>query len=518
MHYSPPQGFSKRRDSSCYQDARLIFFTVNDPNGLHRGADGIWHLYFQYNPSENVAGNQHWGHATSEDLYHWENQKIALWPFNETTYVYSGGAVVDTNNTSGFFPNQTDGVIAMYTIAAAFGLQTQNIAYSRDGGYTFTTYAQNPVIDIGSTQFRDPQITWHEPTQRWVVVLARASEFAIEFYTSQNLIDWTPVSNFSHAGLLGIQYECPNLVPIPMEGADEPMYLLYLSINPGAPLGGSVGQYFPGTFNGTHFTAVDAAARIADFGKDNYAGQFFYGVPGNEPQVQIAWASNWQYTQVVPTDVENFRSQMSLPRSAYLKNVTSIGYTLVSYPYNIQAIFDRELAYNEHLGNTSILLDYSDVASGALYFEANITGLESSNLAGTVNFTFSSSVSGEYVTGGTFIGSTLWVDRGHTYGFDNPYFTDKFSVNGVYGDEGTWSMSGVIDRTIIENFLNGGEQSSTNTFYPTEPLDTMRLAAAGIADGATVSVGVWALEDTWAMSGGGIGGMNMTRRAGRRWM
>jgi beta-fructofuranosidase len=194
-----------------------------------------------------------------------------------------------------------------------------------------------------------------------------------------------------------------------------------------------------------------------------------------------------------------------------LKSLPNIGYVMVSEPYNIQAIFSQELAYDEDLGNSSVLLDYSSVPSGALYFEANVTGLDSSNLAGTVNFTFSSSVSGEYVTGGTFIGSTLWLDRGHTSGFDNPYFTDKFSTNGVYGEEGRWTMSGIIDRTIIENFLNGGEQSATNTFYPSEPLDTMRLAAAGVSQGATVSVGVWALEDAWAQQSGGNGTMRRRR-------
>ena len=504
IHYSPPQGF------------------MNDPNGCHRGADGTWHLYYQYNPVKDVAGDQHWGHATSKDLYHWENQKIAIWPYNSTTFVYSGSAVVDVNNTSGFFPNQTDGVVAMYTIAnydGFPGIQDQNIAYSRDGGYTFTTYADNPVIDIGSTQFRDPQVTYHAASGNWVMVLSHASEYKIEFYTSPNLKDWTGQSNFSHGGLLGIQYECPNLVEIPVQGSSETMYVLYISINPGAPLGGSVGQYFPGTFNGTHFTAVDAAARIADFGKDNYAGQFFYGVPGNEPQVQVAWASNWQYTSLVPTGNEGWRSAMSLPRSTYLKNVTMIGYVLVSEPYNIQSIISKELAYNKALGNSSVLLDYSDVASGALYFEANVTGLTADTLTGSVNFTFSSSSTGEYVTGGTYIGATLWIDRGHVNGFDNPFYTDKFSTNGVYGNEGEWSMSGVIDRTILENFLNGGEQSATNTVWPTAPFDTMRLAASGLAPGVQVSVGVWALEDAWGMqasSNGNVTGGGMSSGGSKR--
>ena len=157
---------------------------MNDPNGLHRDPDGLWHLYYQYNPTTPVAGDQHWGHATSRDLYHWENQKIAIWPFNSTTYVYSGSAVIDTNNTSGFFPGQDNGVVAAYTIAAIPGFQTQNIAYSKDGGYTFETYASNPVININSTQFRDPQVTWHPEIESWVMTLSHATEFTIQFYVS----------------------------------------------------------------------------------------------------------------------------------------------------------------------------------------------------------------------------------------------------------------------------------------------------------------------------------------------
>jgi len=158
---------------------------MNDPNGMFVDAQGLWHLYYQYNPTAPVAGNQHWGHVTSPDLYHWENQKIALWPPSNTTFVYSGSAVVDVNNTSGFFPDQDNGVVAIYTIAAfttTAGVQTQNIAYSRDGGYTFETYADNPVIDINSTQFRDPKVLWHVPTEKWVMVVSYASEFTIGIY------------------------------------------------------------------------------------------------------------------------------------------------------------------------------------------------------------------------------------------------------------------------------------------------------------------------------------------------
>lgn len=133
------------------------------------------------------------------------------------------------------FPDQDNGVVAIYTIAAYPGLQTTNIAFSYDDGYTFETYAENPIVNVGSDQYRDPQVTWHAPSQKWVQVISWADYFTIEFYTSDNLIDWTPASNFTNYGLLGVQYECPNLVEMPVEGSDETMYLLYISINPGAP-------------------------------------------------------------------------------------------------------------------------------------------------------------------------------------------------------------------------------------------------------------------------------------------
>lgn len=196
------------------------------------------------------------------------------------------------------FPDQDNGVVAIYTLAqypdGVMGIEDQNIAFSYDGGYTFEAYAENPVIPSESIQFRDPKVIWHEPSQRWVMVVAHPIDFTFEFLTSENLIEWTHGSNLTNIGLLGLQYECPNLVEMPMEGQDELVWLLALSINPGAPLGGSITEYFPGEFNGTHFEPFDGAARIADFAKDNYAGQWFYGIPGSERQVSMAWASNWQ--------------------------------------------------------------------------------------------------------------------------------------------------------------------------------------------------------------------------------
>ncbi|KAL9016209.1 MAG: hypothetical protein Q9185_006438 [Variospora sp. 1 TL-2023] len=470
-------------------------------------------LFHADNPSENIAGNQHWGHATSTDLYHWENQAIAIFPGAEGEGIFSGSSVIDVNNTSGFFPNQTNGVVAMYTLNTAEE-ETQEIAYSTDGGYTFTKYANNPVISINSTQFRDPKVTWYPPAQQWVMAIAYAQEFVIGFYTSPNLRDWSHASNFSRWGLLGLQYECPNLVQIPMLSnisvenpldpsnfASTDMYVLTVSINPGAPLGGSITQAFPGTFNGTHFAPVDQVARITDFGKDNYAGQFFYGIPPTSPQISIAWASNWQYTQVVPTgDSENFRSAMSLPRYNVLANTTRGDYTFVSLPYDLSPLYTTTspLANSTSLANASLLYDYSrTVPSGALTFNMTVTSIPAENVTGTTNFTFMSSVTGESIRGGFYLGgdTPFFINRGYIRGFDNPFFTDKFSTNNLVSvDTQTFRLQVVIDRSIMEVFLDNGLRSATTTFFAEGELDTLIVSSAELSPGIAVSVDVYGLN------------------------
>ncbi|KAI0742058.1 glycosyl hydrolase [Daedaleopsis nitida] len=496
IHFSPIQHF------------------MNDPNGLFLDAEGTYHLYYQYNPTDVVAGNQHWGHATSSDLYHWVTQPVAISPPTLDSQVFSGSVIVDVNNTSGFFPNQTNGVVAIYTLNTPRA-QVQEIAYSHDGGYTFARYAGDPVIDSNSTQFRDPKVIWHEETERWVMAIAYAQELVIGFYTSPNLKTWTHASNFTHHGFLGLQYECPNLIRMPVRDPrthqllDDSKYVLTISINPGAPLGGSTTQYFPGAFNGTHFTPVDSATRLTDFAKDNYATQFFF-VPassdaaGSDP-LSIAWASNWQYAQAAPTAREGWRSAMSLPRRMFLANVSRAGWDLVSRPADLSPVLGPRLAARDDLGHgaeRALTVDYSAVESNALYFEANVSGLPAVALIhpdATLNFTFLNPTTGESVSGGYFFGgdTPFFLDRGRTRGFENPFFTDKFSAAVLPREDGTWTLSGVIDRSMIEVFVDGGAYSATATFFPTQPLTVMRMEAAGLPPEASVNVAIFSLLSAW---------------------
>ncbi|KAI0351869.1 hypothetical protein OH77DRAFT_1410245 [Trametes cingulata] len=478
IHFSPPQHF------------------MNDPNGLFLDANGTYHLYYQYDPTGLTGGNQHWGHATSKDLYHWLNQPIAIFPPNNNSQVFSGSAVVDVNNTSGFFPDQDNGVVAIYTLNTPT-VQVQEIAYSRDGGFSFTRYEGNPVINSTSNQFRDPKVIWYE--DHWVMTVAYATDFKIGFYTSPDLKTWTHASNYTHNTVLGSQYECPNLVKMPIAGTNDSIYLLAISINPGAPLGGSITYYLPGDFNGTHFTPLDDTARLTDFAKDNYAGQFFYGIPDSEEPISIAWASNWQYGESVPTDKEGWRSQMSLPHRNVLANISGEGLRLIQTPYDLTPVLGPQLAVNNDLGNGSLVVDYSTVESNTLYFEANFSGVAGASSGATLNFTLQSPASGESVSGAYASGgnNTFVLDRGNVRGFSNPSFTPTFSTSSPVRADGSWTLSGVVDRSIIEVFLNEGEAIGTAAFYATQPLTLFTLETAGLPEGASASVAVYAVESAW---------------------
>jgi beta-fructofuranosidase len=289
---------------------------------------------------------------------------------------------------------------------------------------------------------------------------------------------------------------------MPVNGTDKTMYVLLISINPGAPLGGSIAEYFPGTFNGTHFQAVDGVTRIADFGKDNYAGQFFYGVPSGSDAVSIAWASNWQYTQLVPSGpLEGWRSAMSLPRRNYLANITRVGWDMVSTPYDLSPVIGRTLASHPSLGNITMHVDYSTAWSNAVCLEINVSNIDALILGSdaTVNFTFRSPISDEYVRGGFYFAGdqNFFLDRGGVRGFDNVFFTDKFSTTDVISQDGMWSLVVIFDRSILEVFLDGGTRSATNVFYPQQPLTELVIQTAGIKGDMQIGVTIKSLESAW---------------------
>lgn len=448
------------------------------------------------NPTDIVAGNQHWGHATSPDLYHWANQPIALFPPNASSGVFSGSAVIDTNNTSGFFPDQDNGVVAIYTLNTPTA-QVQQIAYSKDGGYSFEEYEGNPVLDVGLTQFRDPKVIWYE--DHWVMAVAFPVDYVIGVYTSPDLKSWTHASNISHVGFLGLQYECPNLVSIPIANSSDSAWVLTISINPGSPLGGSITQYFPGEFNGTHFTPFDSAARLTNFGKDDYAGQFFYDEP-----VSIGWASNWQYTNFVPTGEEGWRSAMTLPRKNYFTNITAAGWDLVQEVYDFPPVLGDQLD-TQQLVNKSSTVTFTEGA----YIDVNFTIPEDAFFAeyASLNFTICTDSSGETVKGGYFFADpysiAAWLDRGDTKAFESPFFTDKFSAAPVCPTALPMFFCFVFFNANFFSFLSfplnniSLRYSSTTQPRLTKQRDSKSLSTAAWSRSTSITVHWWA---QWLLS------------------
>ncbi|WEH12515.1 GH32 C-terminal domain-containing protein [Streptomyces sp. VNUA24] len=230
---------------------------MNDPNGLVY-YKGEYHLFYQYNPSGNGWGDMSWGHAVSTDLVHWQELPLAL-SHDDREMVFSGSAVVDENNTTGFGTKKNPPMVAIYTRHdKSTGIQSQALAYSTDLGRTWTRYQGNPVIDIGSKDFRDPKVQWYAPTQSWLMTVSLSAEHKVRFYSSKNLKDWTRLSDFGPAGATGGVWECPDLFPLPVDGdKGNTKWVLVVNINPGGIAGGSAAQYFIGDFDGTKFTAED---------------------------------------------------------------------------------------------------------------------------------------------------------------------------------------------------------------------------------------------------------------------
>ena len=242
---------------------------MNDPNGMFY-KDGVWHLYFQHNPYGSTWGNMTWGHSTSTDLVHWQYEGDPVMA-DALGLIFSGSSVVDKDNTAGFGAGT---IVSFYTSAKSSpwgDVQMQSMAYSTDGGKTFTKYDGNPVITSTARDFRDPKVFWYAPGKHWVMMLAVGQEMQI--WSSADLKDWKYESSFgAKQGAHGGVWECPDLVELPVEGTKEKRWVLICNINPGGPFGGSATQYFVGTFDGKKFTnQFPTKTKWMDYGKDHYA-------------------------------------------------------------------------------------------------------------------------------------------------------------------------------------------------------------------------------------------------------
>lgn len=418
---------------------------MNDPNGMFY-KDGVWNLYFQHNPYGSQWENMTWGHSTSTDLVHWKFQGDPVQPDALGT-VFSGSAVVDKENTSGFGKGA---VIALYTSAGES--QTQSMVYSTDNGKTFTKYEGNPVITSNVPDFRDPHMFWNEDIKKWNMILAAGQH--MEIYTSDNLKDWKLESSFGEKyGNHGGVWECPDLMKLKVRGTDKEKWMLICNINPGGPFGGSATQYFIGDFDGHKFTcdSKPEVTKWMDYGKDHYATVSFDNAP-NGRRVAIAWMSNWQYANQVPT--QQYRSGNSIP---------------------------RDLGLFEYKGETYCSVVPSPEMTAARSKKAGKKLTESCemvvNLKGNATITLSNDKGEKVVMNYDAKAETFSMDRTKSGKVD---FSKDFAAVTKAPTYGKISQLRIfIDKSSIEALDADGKMSMTNLVFPSKPYNKITVKGKG---------------------------------------
>jgi levanase/fructan beta-fructosidase len=421
-----------------------LYGWMNDPNGMfympsspsgndgQAGfADGVWHLYYQYNPYGSQWENMTWGHSTSRDLLHWEAQPLAIEPDWLGT-IFSGSCVT-----------RGDEVVAIYTSAGHH--QTQSIAISNDNGLTFTKYEGNPVLTSDVPDFRDPNPFWNEDIRAWNMILAAGQEMRI--YSSSDLKEWHEESRFGlgmgcHDGV----WECPDLMKIGEK------WVLVCNINPGGPFGGSATQYFVGDFDGHSFT-VDNASRYSDgkalwmdYGKDHYATVSFYNAPEGRRTV-LAWMSNWQYANQVPT--RQFRSANSIPRDLGLFRYGEETYVSVVPSPEMQAARGEKV--KKPTEACEVVVD----------------------IRNDMELTLSNDRGEQVVMRYDAQRQTFAMDRTQS---GDVSFSDAFPCTTEAPTHGQLRQLRIfIDRCSIEAFDTDGKMAMTNLVFPSEPYNSIKV-------------------------------------------
>ena len=410
-----------------------LYGWMNDPNGMFY-KDGVWHLYYQYNPYGSQWENMHWGHSTSKDLIHWEALSMGLEP-DWLGSIFSGSCVTNDNE-----------VVAFYTSAGMH--QTQSMAVSKDGGRTFEKYSGNPVLTTSDVpDFRDPKAFWNEDIKAWNLILAAGQEMRI--YSSKDLKEWKYESSFgkeygNHSGV----WECPDLFKLSGGTAEHSKWVLLCNINPGGPFGGSATQYFVGQFDGHKFTceSMPTVTKWLDYGKDHYATVSFYNAPDNR-RVVLAWMSNWQYANQVPT--KQYRSGNSIPRDLGLFRCGEETYVSVVPSKEMLAV--RGAKVKKPTEACEIIVDTKGQTEIVL-----------------------SNAKGEQVTM-SYDGAKQTFSMDRTKSGDVS-FSENFACTTVAPTYGQLKQLRIfIDRCSIEVFDTEGKIAMTNLVFPSEPYNTIKV-------------------------------------------
>ena len=473
-HHTPPYGW------------------MNDANGLFY-KDGVYHLYYQYNPYACVWGNMHWGHSVSKDLVHWEHQPVALYR-DGYGHIFSGSSVVDFDNTAGFGEGAVVSFYTSYNTQREY-IQTQCLAYSLDDGLTFTKYGDNPVLVPfdGIKDFRDPKVFWYGPERKWIMIVSADKE--MRFYTSGNLKEWEYMSAWGEGyGVQPRQFECPDFFPL-TTAEGETKWVMIVNVNPGCYFGGSATQYFVGEFDGKTFTCDSPKEMVKwlDWGKDHYATVCFSNT--GDRVIAVPWMSNWQYGAVVPT--KYYRSSNAVPRQLGLFKEGGEFY-VSAYPVEeISALEGEPKTVGPVVASgdtrTVSLFDSTDGAYELDLSIANlpsgISGLRLVNGAGDKVDMYFDSGAGRFVMDRTESGIVDFGERGTVHEIENHDNRKTLSINykndfalatwAPFSVKGSHTMKILYDVSSIEVFIDGGRVAMTNLVFPNLPYDTLELYSDG---------------------------------------
>ena len=481
----------KSKDALCWEEIRLsdtfdtantdkfrpvyhhtpLYGWMNDANGLVY-KDGEYHLYYQHNPYGSKWGNMHWGHSVSKDLMHWEHLAPAI-ARDTLGHIFSGSSIVDQENVAGYGAGS---ILAYYTSASDKNGQIQCLAYSKDNGRTFTKYEKNPVLrpSDGLKDFRDPKVFWYAPESKWVMIVSADKE--MRFYDSHNLKDWNYLSSFGEGyGVQPCQFECPDMVELPVDGdINHKKWALIVNVNPGCYFGGSATEYFIGDFDGTKFICDNQpnVTKWMDWGKDHYATVTWSDAPDNR-RIAIAWMSNWQYANDVPTS--QYRSPNSIPRDLSLFAIDG-GIYLQSAPspelLKLRGVSKKR---SFKVNGTRIVKDLIPNNEGAYEIELSLKNQQAE-----------------------IIGFRLYNDKGEEVDMQYDMKEKKFSMDrrksgevnfnenfpmltwtAIEGDKDEMKLRLFVDRSSVEAFGDGGRFAMTNQVFPSEPYNHISFYSKG---------------------------------------
>ncbi len=475
---------------------------MNDPNGMVY-YKGEYHLFYQHYPDSTVWGPMHWGHAVSKDLVHWQHLPIALYP-DTLGYIFSGSAVVDVNNTSGFGKKGGESpLVAIYTSHnmdnernKRLDVERQSIAYSLDKGRTWKKYEKNPVLkNTVHRDFRDPKVFWNTEIKRWVMVLAVGDH--VEFYNSKNLKDWSLSGEFGkNSGSHGGVWECPDLFPLYSKEQQKTKWILIVNIGTGTPNGGSGTQYFVGDFDGKNFTNDNPAEKKLwlDNGKDDYAGITWSNAPDGR-RIFIGWMSDWQYANKVPT--EAWRSATTIPRELSLQS-TKEGLRLFQKPIDELKVLRRAdtghwtLDAGITIASENFELNSVNASASELDLSFDLTKTTSKDFG----IILSNSKNENIEIGYSVADKQFYIDRTNagkkdfSKDFAGKHLAPRISTHSIL------KMHLLIDVASVELFADDGSVVMTDIFFPNEDFTTTKIFSK---NGATVLINghAWRLKSIW---------------------